>query len=363
LLSNLLINRKQLKDQITRLKNTNNILQSFGYETTVLNYNEVISPFYQNLYFSAIVSFAIFLYITFPGILVCILSTIIILIALVSLVFELLHKPNLYNLLPNNSKNYNLVTKSSPINKSEKIIVLFANIDQFSKPWFSKTIWKKLLLLLLPVEFAVTMLTILSIIISEFFHSPIIIVVIGTVILLILKIIISLITIANYSPNVLGQPEASGFEAQLKLAKFIAQNPLERTNLFFVFSGKKDFALHGSRKFLQKYRKQLKNSFWISAENGNDDNTIPEFLIAEQYFYIINGDSKLTEISKQIQNEMRISIKSNKLKLNFLSNSFAAKSQGLKTLTILPVQSEMHTNPDNYFNYLLDLVQKVDSAS
>jgi Zn-dependent M28 family amino/carboxypeptidase len=240
------------------------------------------------------------------------------------------------------------VTRLPSAKVEKQKIVIMAHIDSHRTPLlFSSPFWVKVLKMLVPAGILFSVISVVAIVINV---SSILIIP-----LIFFCTLVLLMGQADLTPYTTGANDnASGVATLIGLASLFIRQPLAHTTIYFVVSGCEEVGSYGSRAFVDKYKPEIGNCYWLTLDGLSAQKSQLAIIGAEKFFLEVKSDPELIAIANKVVKEQPT------LKAFFLpiyqgayTDSSPAGLAGFKVLSFLALRPDSvlpawHTLGDNY---------------
>jgi hypothetical protein len=274
------------------------VLRQAGLEAVIEPFKGAISSYYPYLLFSSLFLAGELLFWT-AGFWGALAALIIGLIALGSVILELLFRPNPFRWVLPTGTSHNAWASVPPRGPARQKVVLVGHIDSHRTPLvFSTPGWTQLFKTLVPLGLLSSVILLVLFATGLVSPSPV-----WQWISLPFSLVIAgvfFITLqADFTPYTKGANDnATGAALVLNAAERLAHTPLENTEVWAVLTGCEEVGCYGAEAFAARHKEELKGAAWIALD-GLGSGRIA-YLTQETFLFPARSDPALLAIAQEV---------------------------------------------------------------
>ncbi len=227
-----------------------------------------------------------------------VVALVLTLLSLASVLLELAFRPNPLRWLLPNGESTNVWARVAPRHKAREQVVLIGHLDTHRTPLvFSTDAWVRLFRTLIPVGLA-SVVILVGLFVAhlvrprtlwQILSGPPVAVVLGVVVLTLQADLSSYTVGAN--------DNATGAGVVLELARRIAEEPLDHTEVWAVLSGCEEVGCYGADAFARAHRGELGRPAWIAVDSVGGKGADPTWVDREVFFLTAHSDRGLLALA------------------------------------------------------------------
>ncbi|MFX1606427.1 MAG: M28 family metallopeptidase [Promethearchaeota archaeon] len=307
-----------------------------------------------------------------------ILGILISVFAVVSLVLELMFKPNPFRWVLPKGDSQNVSVKIPSEASTKKTVILIGHLDTHRMPIAYKSLsWVKFFRSLTTTTFASALVLIILYILDLFFEwiiFPLLSLVFAFPVLVLFLMAISADR-TDYTPG--ANDNASGTAIVMGLAERALKSPLQNTVLWAINSGCEEVGAYGAEAWVKKHASEIEEAIFLTIDNVGGKETSPCYLTKETLIFPIESDPALLELADKIAAENpEFGACRHEMRAAYTEGAIGSKA-GLRCLTFVNytpdgVIPDWHQPSDVFENvdwdvvqlteeFVWELIQKMDS--
>ncbi|MFW9805526.1 MAG: M28 family metallopeptidase [Candidatus Thorarchaeota archaeon] len=353
------------------------IYKALGLSPLVETFRSARSAWFPFALGSGLVLIGLILYL-FGGFFGLLLAILISILALSSLVLELMFKPNLFRLVLPKGDSQNVSVNIPSQESTKETVILIGHIDTHRMPivYRSKR-WVSFFRTLTTVTFVSVIILLLLYVVDLFFDW--VVIQFLSLLLSIPVMILFLIGISadqtGYTPG--ANDNASGTAIVMGLVERVLKSPLRNTNLWAINSGCEEVGAYGADAWIEQHIDEIKDAIFLTIDNVGGKQTDPCYLTKETLIFPYEGDSELLELADSVSRDNpELKAHRHEMKAAYTEGAIGIKA-GLRCLTFVGYTPEgiipdWHQPSDVYENidwdaihrteeFLWKLIQRIDS--
>ncbi|MFC1853624.1 M28 family peptidase [candidate division CSSED10-310 bacterium] len=335
------------------------VLRDIGLEPVIETFISAVSAWYPYVVFTGLMLLSECLF-WFGGRLGSRAALTIAVVALGSVLLELIFRPNPIRWLLPKQSSQNVWARIPPKDQVRQQVVLLGHLDTHRTPLaFSSQKWLSLFQALVPIGMIASVILIGLFVLGVWFPAewtrwlslPITIVVFG---------LFALTLQADVTPYSAGANDnASGVAMALSIAEKLKDEPLAHTSLWVVLTGCEEVGCYGAEAFARAHKHELEDVIWLTLDTLGSTSADPTYITKETFLLTTHSDPDLLLLADQIAHDHpELKIKSDSLKGAYYEGCIGRK-YGFRvfTLSALPM-SEWHQPTDTYENVDAEVIEK-----
>jgi hypothetical protein len=350
------------------------VLRTVGLEAFIEPFRSAKSAYYPYAFFSGLFLLAVAFFI-FLGRTGAIVAVILSLFALVSIILELLFRPNPLRWLLPKGNSHNAWARIPPEGSARNKVVVIGHIDSHRTPLlFSTPGWTKFFKTLVPLGLGSSLILVAIFIAASITQNNLLIwfsLPFATILLLVFLMTLQ----ADLTPYTEGANDnATGAAITLSIAEHLARQPLSNTEVWAVLSGCEEIGCYGAEAFARTHKNELQGAYWIALDSlGSGSIT---YLTQETFLIPARSDPQLLEIAHSVSKRCPELDTTPCAFQGAYTDGFIGVKHGFKTLTLLgqnrdgqlpewhrPTDDMDHLDPLVVYQaekFLLEILQEID---
>ncbi|MBU1048900.1 Zn-dependent exopeptidase M28 [Candidatus Bipolaricaulota bacterium] len=254
---------------------------------------------------------------------------------LVSILLELLFRPNPLRWILPKGDSQNVWARIEAEEEAREHVALVAHMDTHRTPLvFSSRTWVRLFERLVPIGMGFAILLIVIFAVGIVLPMPIL----GAVALgpmFVATIMLILMLQADFTSYAAGANDnASGVGVALSLAEKLAKSPLKHTKVWIVLTGCEEVGCYGADDFICKHKRDLGNAAWISLDTIGSFRGSPVFLSQETFLATSKSDEGLLDVMRSVATaHPELGAREIRMKGSYTDGAMGFK-HGLRALTL-----------------------------
>jgi hypothetical protein len=231
-------------------------------------------------------------------------ALIVALLALVSVILELLFRPNPLRWMLPKGKSQNVWARIEPSEQAVTNLVLTAHLDSHRTPMvFSTDLWLRVFQTLVPLGLLSTVLMVILFVVGVFAPSGAVKILVALPAAVSLGILLLTLQAdqTRFTPG--ANDNASGAGVALSLARRLADAPLRSVRAWVVLTGCEEVGCYGAEAFAAAHGAELGAAIWITLDSVGGLTADPVYLRKETFLLTSASDPRLLAHADHIARE------------------------------------------------------------
>lgn len=333
------------------------VLTSAGMQPKVDTFHSARSAYHPYLLFSALFVMSELCFLV-GGIYGAIIAILLSVLSLVSIILELVFRPNPIRWLIPKGESQNVWVKIESQGIARQKVVLLGHLDSHRTPLiFSSPGWLKFFGILVPLGILSSVILVLifgaSLIIDHWIWQVISLPLVSMHLVIFILMIQADLT--PYSPG--ANDNASGAALVLNVALKLNEKPLAHTEVWSVLTGCEEVGCYGADACVEAHREDLGNAIWLTVDSVGTLGGDPTYTVSETFLLTTRSDPQLVKMAQDIsQDHPEFNVKSHSIRGIYSEGAIGGKY----ALRVLSIGSSGSDGRQPEWHRMTDVIEKVD---